>query len=156
MELEQAMQVLAELERENVRYVLVGSMGMAVLGVIRATRDMDLFVDPDPQNVEQLRRALTAVFHDPSIAEITAEDLGGDYPAIQYVPPEGDFSIDLLARLGDRFRYDEIEWQSVLIDGVKVRVATARMLYRMKRDTVRPQDKLDAAELKRRFSLEED
>jgi hypothetical protein len=30
------------------------------------------------------------------------------------------------------------------------------MLYRMKRDTVRPLDKHDAAELKRRFALEDD
>jgi hypothetical protein len=30
------------------------------------------------------------------------------------------------------------------------------MLYRMKRDTVRPQDKADAVELERRFDLEED
>ena len=27
-------------------------------------------------------------------------DLLGDYPAVQYVPPEGTFSIDILTRLG--------------------------------------------------------
>jgi hypothetical protein len=37
-----------------------------------------------------------------------------------------------------------------------VRVATPSMLYRTKRDTVRPQDKLDAAEIKRCFDLEDD
>jgi hypothetical protein len=30
------------------------------------------------------------------------------------------------------------------------------MLYRMKRDTIRPQDRLDAAELRRRFDLADD
>ena len=63
---------------------------------------------------------------------------------------------DILARLGELFRYEDIEWQEVELDEVTVRVATPRMLYRMKRDTVRPQDKADAAELKRRFDLEED
>ena len=150
------MRILAALEREGVRYVLVGSMGMAIHGIVRATRDMDLFVDPEPDNVASVRRALRSVFADPSIDEITAEDLGGDYPAIQYTPPQGDFWIDVLARLGERFHYEDIEWQRVDIDGVGVRVATPRMLYRMKRDTVRLQDKADAAELKRRFALPED
>ncbi len=35
-------------------------------------------------------------------------------------------------------------------------VATPRMLYRMKRDTVRPQDRVDAQVLKQRFDLKED
>jgi hypothetical protein len=156
MELEAALKILAAFDRERVEYVLVGSMGMAVLGVIRATRDIDVFIAPDEANVARLRRALTSVFDDPSIDEITSADLSGDYPAIQYAPPSGDFSIDLLARLGERFRFDEIEWQEVTIDGIRVRVATPRMLYRMKRDTVRPQDKLDASALRDRFELEDE
>lgn len=156
MELEQALKILAAFDREGVEYVLVGSMGMAVLGVIRATRDIDVFVAPDEANVARLRRALASVFDDPSIDEITSADLAGDYPAIQYAPPSGDFSIDLLARLGERFRFEEIEWQEVVVNGIRVRVATPRMLYRMKKDTVRPQDKLDASVLRNRFDLEDD
>lgn len=150
------MKLLAALQREQVAYVLVGSMGMAMHGVIRATRDIDVFVDPSPENVDRLRRALHAVYGDSSIEEITADDLGGNYPAIQYVPPEGDFWIDILARLGERFHYEDLEWQEVDVEGVLVRVATPQMLYRMKRDTMRPQDKVDAAEMKRRFELEDD
>jgi hypothetical protein len=131
-------------------------MGMAVHGLVRATRDIDVFVDPSAANVDRLRRALHAVYADASIDQITAEDLGGGYPAVQYVPPKGDFWIDILARLGERFSYHDIEWQEVTIDGVNVRVATPSMLYRMKRDTVRPQDKLDAVEIRRCFNLEED
>jgi hypothetical protein len=156
VELEEALKILAAFDRERVEYVLVGSMGMAVLGVIRATRDIDVFIAPDEDNVARLRRALASVFDDPSIDEITSTDLAGDYPAIQYAPPSGDFSIDLLARLGERFRFDEIEWQEVKVDGIRVRVATPRMLYRMKRDTVRPQDKLDASALRDRFGLEDE
>lgn len=43
------------------------------------------------------------------------------------------------------------------MEGVSVRVATPRTLYRMKKDTVRPQDRLDAAALLQRFGpLEEE
>jgi hypothetical protein len=105
MDLEEAIRILQSLEREGVRYVLVGSMAMAAQGLVRATRDMDFFVAPDAENVERLRRALKAVFDgDPNLDQITAEDLGGDYPAVEYVPPHESYSLDILARLGEAFR----------------------------------------------------
>ncbi len=48
MTFDEAMAVLAAMQREHVRYVLVGSMAMAVHGVVRATQGMDLLVNPDP------------------------------------------------------------------------------------------------------------
>jgi hypothetical protein len=101
-----------------------------------------------------LRRALKSLFDDdPNVDQIRAEDLAGDYPAIEYAPPKGEYSIDLLARLGQAFRYETIEYEEIDLDGVRVRVATPTMLYRMKRDTVRPQDRLDAEVLRREFGL---
>jgi hypothetical protein len=40
-------------------------------------------------NVERLKRALRSVFADPSIEDISADDLLGDYPAVQYIPRRG-------------------------------------------------------------------
>jgi len=40
-------------------------------------------------------------------------------------------------------------------EGIRVPVATPRMLFRMKRDTVRPQDRADADRLRRQFKIEE-
>lgn len=155
MDFEEAKQVLAAFERAQVRYVLVGSMAMAVQGLVRATRDMDFFVSPEPDNIERLKTALKSVFADPSIDEISASELAGDYPAIQYVPPDGDFSLDILTRLGDAFRFETVESEELVVDGIRVWVATPRMLYRMKRDTVRPQDRVDATALRQRFNLED-
>jgi hypothetical protein len=155
MEYEDAKRILGALQAHGVEYVLVGSMAMATWGVTRATQDMDIFVLPEPDNVERLKAALRSVFEDPSIDEISAKDLAGPYPAIKYVPPAGDFSLDILARLGEAFAYRDLEWEELEVDGVVIRTATPAMLYRMKRDTVRPQDRLDAAELKRRYDLEE-
>lgn len=102
MDFEEAKQILRALEQEGVRYVLVGSMAMAAQGLVRATRDMDFFVAPDPENVERLKRSLRRVFgSDPNLDQITSEDLAGDYPAIEYVPPGGAYSIDILSRLGE-------------------------------------------------------
>src|SRR3954464_5790218 len=104
-----AMRILAALERHHVAYVLVGSMAMAAQGIVRATRDMDVFVSPDTVNVSRLQAALRDVFEDPDIDSISSADLEGDYPAIQYAPPGADYWIDILARLGEAFHYPDIE-----------------------------------------------
>lgn len=153
---EEARRILAAFEAEGVQYVLVGAMAMAAQGLIRATRDIDFFVSPDADNVERLRRALRALYDDPSVDEITAEDLAGAYPAIEYSPPHGRYSMDILARLGETFRYEDVESHDIVVEGVRIRVATPRMLHRMKRDTVRPQDRLDAEAIRERFGLEEE
>ena len=156
MTFEQAKIVLAALMREEVEYVLIGSMGMAAQGLVRGTRDMDLFVSPSPENVERLRASLKSVFGgDASVNEITAADLAGDYPAIQYAPPGAEYSLDIISRLGDAFRYEDLQWEEVIVDGVRIRVATPAMLYRMKKDTVRPQDRIDAEWIRRAFGLED-
>lgn len=156
MDFAEARRVVAAFERHQVAYVVVGSMAMAAQGVVRATRDMDVFVAPDAPNVGRLRAALRDLFDDPAVESITAEDLAGDYPAIQYVPPRADYWIDILSRLGEAFQFADLEAEVLDLDGVPFPTATARMLYRMKRDTVRPQDRLDAQVLKDRFGLEDD
>jgi hypothetical protein len=149
--------ILAAFEREGVRYVLVGSMAMAAQGIVRATRDADFFVAPDEENVERLRRALKSLFEgDPNVDQITASDLGGDYPAVEYTPPHGRYSMDILSRLGEAFRFEGLEAEDVIVEGIRARVATPRMLYRMKKDTVRPQDRMDADTIRTRFGLTEE
>jgi hypothetical protein len=158
IDFEETKRILAALEREGVRYVLIGAMAMAAQGLVRATHDLDFFVAPEAENVDRLKRAFKTLFdNDPNIDEISAEDLAGDYPAVEYTPPHGRYSVDILTRLGEAFRYPDIEAETLrTAEGTRISVATPRMLYRMKRDTVRPQDRLDAAAIKEEFSLEDD
>jgi hypothetical protein len=148
-----AMQIFSALQRHGVAYVLVGSMAMAARGIVRATRDIDFFIDADDGNVARLKAALREVFDDPEIDGISAADLAGEYPVIQYVPPGAEYWIDFLARLGETIHFADVEAETVEIEGLSIRVATPAMLYRMKRDTVRPQDRADAQVLKERFGL---
>jgi hypothetical protein len=153
---EQTRAVLAALEREGVQYVIFGAVALNLQGLARATEDLDVFVAPTEENVGRLRAALLSVFDDPHIEEITAEDLLGDYPAVQYVPPEGDFHIDILTRLGEAFRFEDLESERVDFDGLEVSVVTPATLYRMKKGTVRPRDRGDAERLRQRFGFEEE
>jgi len=156
MRLDDVLAVLDALERRGVRYAVFGGLAMAAHGFDRATRDLDLFVASDSDNVELLRRSLADVFDDPDIAQITAEDLGGDYPAIQYGPPGVDFTIDIVSRLGEAFLFDDLEIERVSAGPVEIAVVTPATLYRMKRDTVRPRDRDDAQRLARAFDLSAD
>ena len=142
------------LGEHGVEYVLVGGVAMSLHGVVRATEDVDVFVRPTEENAARLRVALRSLWDDDEIDGITAEDLGGRYPTIRYGPPDTDWAIDLLSRLGTRLRYDDLESEESEIGGVPVRVATPRALYRMKRDTVRPIDRADAEALRLAFDLE--
>ena len=96
------------------------------------------------------------MFDDPHIEEISSDELQGAYPALQYVPPDGEFHIDILVRLGDAFRFEDLEAARLPFESITVSVATPRTLYRMKRDTVRPKDRADAAWLRERFGLDDD
>jgi hypothetical protein len=147
--------VLAAFEREGVRYAIFGAAALNLHGLARFTEDLDVFLEPTADNVARLRRALASVFDDPSIEEITAEDLLGEYPAVQYVPPAGTFHVDLLTRLGQAFAYDDLEVIRAPFEDLTVSVVSPRTLYRMKRDTVRLKDKADAQLLKERFNLED-
>lgn len=155
MTFEQALEVLAALRRRGVDYAVVGGIALALHGIVRATEDLDLFVRPTAENVERIRLALRDLYDDPEIGLITAEDLAGEISVVRYGPPGVDYVIDIIARLGEAFAFDAIESQTVRVDGVAITVATPAMLYRMKRDTVRLQDRADAAELRRRFGLTE-
>lgn len=156
MSLEKIPDVLRALAEEHVDYVLIGAVAMMAHGLVRATEDLDFFVRPDPDNIGRLRAALRRVFPDDrAIDEISYEDLRGDYPAVRYNTPDESFGIDILARPGEAFAYDEMQFQEQLFDGIPVRVATPAMLYRMKKATVRWKDRIDAQQLRDRFGLED-
>jgi hypothetical protein len=149
------MRFLSALGDESVEYILIGGVAMNVHGRARATQDVDIFVRPSAENVARLQRAIGRVTNDPSVAEITSEDLAGAYPVVQYVSPDGLLQVDILARLGEAFSYDDLSWEQKAFGDVAVRVATARTLFRMKRDTVRPSDHVDAQWLAREYDVEE-
>lgn len=156
MDFDVVLDVFRAFEREGVRYKVVGAVAINLIGLPRTTGDLDIFVEPSVDNVDRMKRALKGVFHDPAIDEMSSEELLGDYPAIEYNPPDGTFHIDILHRLGETFHYDDIEVEVLDVEGVRVPCATARMVYRMKKDTVRPQDRADAERLREHFHFEEE
>jgi acylphosphatase len=150
------LRALGAFAEEGLEYVLIGAAAMGVHGIVRATEDLDVFVRGTPENVARLQRALRKVYgSDPNIDQISAQDLLGEYPAIRYYPPSGDLYFDVMTRLGTAASYETVEVEEKEIAGVRVRVASPRALYLLKRDTVRAIDRQDATALARAFKLDE-
>ena len=157
MDRDEILRVLRAFDAVGLDYVLIGATAMGVHGLIRATEDIDLFVKPNPDNIERLRTALTAAYDgDPNILDISTDDLLGDYPAVRYYPPSGDLYFDILTRLGEMVTFDSIERERKEVAGTAVWVATPAALYRLKKGTVRTKDHQDAAALRERFDLKEE
>ena len=157
MTLDEALEVLEALVDAEVEFVVIGAMAMAAQGLPRATQDLDLFLAPDAENLRAVKRALRELFDDPEVEQIDVDELMGEYPALEYVPPGGRFSVDLLTRLGEAFSWEDVREaaEEIAVGSVRVRVASPRLLYRMKRDSVRPQDRADAARIRQAFELED-
>ena len=157
MTLDEAQELFEALVREEVEFVVIGAIAMAAQGLPRATQDLDLFVAPHLRNLQALKRALRDLFDDPNVAQIDPEELMADYPAVEYVPPAGRFSVDILTRLGEAFSWEDVVGESddLTLGSLVVRVAKPQLLYRMKKDTVRPQDWADAARIREAFDLED-
>ena len=85
MDFELIRRVLGAFEREGVRYAVFGAAALNLHGLARFTEDLDVFLAPEAENIERVKRALRSVFDDPEIEGISAKDLLGDYPAVQYV-----------------------------------------------------------------------
>ncbi len=151
---DELLRVLRAFESAGLEYVLIGATAMGFHGVVRATEDVDLFVRASPENIERLRVALRAAYAgDSHVDEIRSEDLLGEYPAVRYYPPSGDLYFDVMTRLGDAASFDTVDAEIKHVDGIAVRVATPRALYRLKKSTVRPLDRQDAAMLREQFNL---
>lgn len=157
MERDEILQVLEAFQRTGLEYVLIGATAMGMHGLVRATEDVDLMIRATRENVERLKEAFRAVYDDdPNIAQISADDLLGEYPALRYYPPSGDLYYDVMTRLGEAASFETIEAELLEFEGIRVSVATPRALYLLKRSTVRPLDHRDAEALRQQFGLQDD
>ena len=143
------LKLLAAFEGHKVEYVLIGGYAIILHGFLRATQDIDLFIDPSEMNVARVRVALEEIYEDPSIREITAGELL-KYPVIRYGTEDG-FSIDLIARIDEAFRFSDLQYENKMIGDASVRVATPETLYKLKKDTRREIDQLDLRFLERKI-----
>ncbi|OPX32105.1 hypothetical protein B1H10_07945 [candidate division KSB1 bacterium 4484_188] len=140
------LKVLNSFDKHRVKYVLIGGVAMILHGMERLTRDIDIFIKMNHENVARLREALFSIFKDDYVGEITFEEFD-KYPVIRYGTPDG-FHIDFLVRIGELFSFEDLEYEIIEYQGIKINIATPEMLFKLKKNTIRERDKIDAIFLK--------
>ncbi|MCU1230406.1 MAG: hypothetical protein JWO97_3290 [Acidobacteria bacterium] len=151
MEFDALLAIAEAFRREDVRYEVCGGVAVNLHGAPRATEDADFLVDPSPENLAAIKRALQSIWDDPNLDELHDDDMCTDYPFLTYRPPNVSFSITLMARAAAT-RNDTT---TLDVRGVPVSIVTPRALYDMKRRTLRHQDGIDAIHLRERFDFPE-
>jgi hypothetical protein len=148
-ELEDLLGLCQSLNEQGVHYILIGGFAVILQGFVRATKDIDLLIDPSVANIQKIKKAM-GTLPDNAIALI-ADDEVENYEVVRIAD---EIVVDLMAKACGVAYEDAksgIEWHD--IEGVKIPVASIELLIRLK-DTIRPSDKVDVNFLKARL-LEE-
>lgn len=152
------------LEREHVRYVLIGGLALNIHGVERATMDVDLMLAMDPDNLQAFLRAAQALqlapvlpvalqdFADPAIRRNWVEQKR--MLAFALRPPEATApTLDILVQPQVDFAAAWARRVEKDLGDVRVSVAHVDDLIKLKSGTGRQSDAADIVALERLKAL---
>ena len=143
-ELEDLVAICRSLNKEGVRYLLIGGFAVILHGLVRTTKDIDLLIDPSEENIRRLKKAL-GTLPDNAVALIADDDVR----KYRVVRVADEVVVDLMAEACG------ISYEEALAAGVEHRelsdvtipIAKKEVLIRMK-DTIRDSDKSDVGFLR--------
>jgi predicted nucleotidyltransferase len=137
--------LLRSLNESDVRYLIIGATAFAAHGWVRATADLDLFIDDDEANVERLRAALSAFGYDITDAGLE------DFRRYKILLRQYDLPLDLHPFVAGVVDFQECWSRRVTADigGVEAPFASLDDLIAMKRAAGRPRDREDLRQLER-------
>jgi hypothetical protein len=126
------------------RYLVVGAYAMVHYTEPRFTKDLDVWVDPDPGNAVRTFAALAA--YGAPMEGVTAEDFAD--PGLVFQIGIAPNRVDVLMGLtGLEFGPAWDRSVGVTYDEIPIRILSLDDLIRNKRSLDRPQDRLDVAAL---------
>jgi len=152
-------EVFRELNRNKVRYMVVGGGAVVLHGVVRMTADLDLFVDFEEKNLLKFTEALTRLGYRPKIP-VQASDFADKSKREKWKKEKNMlvFSFYHLKRYQDHvdvFVYEPVEFKKAYKEKeimkagrVRIPVISIKYLTKMKAIAGRPQDLADIKALK--------
>ena len=131
-------EVCSVLNSEAARYVVVGASAMQLWGTTRATRDIDILIEPTEENATRVLNALSHLGFDMA-AEFSAKDI-----IARVVTMIGDIpNVDILTRAWNlRWVDAHVNAKDFDVEGVRIPAASIEDLIESKR-TGRLQDAAD-------------
>lgn len=136
--------LLKSLNDHEVTYVIIGATAFPVHGYVRATLDIDIFIEPTPQNAEKTLQALRAFGYD--VADLSAEDLLTKKILIRQYMVETDMHPYV-----EGVSFDEV-WDEKIAseyEDIPVYFAGLDSLIKMKEAADRPKDREDLKYLRK-------
>ena len=156
-------EILREFQKEKIKYILVGGIALNLLGVERATHDMDILVEMTDDN----------------LAKVVSILGNKGYKVKQPVDPMGiadkkiraDWIYNKNMKAFNFYKEDEMKEVDIIIDSpvqypeakkdaiwlksgqLALPVISIKKLIKMKKDTGRPTDRFDVKALKRMEKL---
>lgn len=134
----QLAEVCHSLNRERARYVLVGARAMQLWGTTRATRDIDILIEPTVPNAQRVLRALNGLGFGLA-REWLAEEVANRFVTIIGDSPRVDI---LTLAVSVRYARAKKTAQVFEVEGVEIPTASLDDLIASKR-TGRLQDAAD-------------
>ena len=137
-QIEDLARICRALNEAGARYVLIGGFAVIARGGARTTKDIDFLIDPSPDNVSRVKRALR-ILEDHAADEIADDDVAR-YSVVRIAD---EVVVDLMARACDvDYSIAARDLEMLTIGGVSVPVVSLRTLIRTK-NTMRPSDAAD-------------
>jgi hypothetical protein len=138
--------LLSAFNAHNVRYLIVGGYAYAEYAEPRTTKDLDLFVQPDPKNAVATYEALAEF--GANLADVAIADFAS--PGLIFQIGVAPFRIDIICSI-DGLTFDETYETSKLgmvDDEIPVRYISQENLIVNKLAAGRPQDLVDVNKLR--------
>jgi hypothetical protein len=148
--------ILAALVEEDVEFLVIGGLAVGYHGYVRATKDVDVVPNPDPENLARLARALDGLdahvegveeFGDQELPDPLDPDalgLGGNWVLETRLG-----RLDVMQWIGDEALWGQLVQGAVEdeIAGLRMRILGYDDLVRLKHQAGRPEDLLDIERL---------
>jgi hypothetical protein len=138
--------LLSEFENTKVEYLLVGGQAVALHGFPRFTKDADLWVRDEPENLERVRTALGNFGAPKDVIDQLEAAQPLDVLWMGLPPARIDLMKGVPAGDFERAWSARVEFS---VGGVKVLVVSKAELILLKRASGRPQDLVDAENLEK-------
>jgi predicted nucleotidyltransferase len=140
-------QILGDLNRVGVRYVLIGGIALIRHGVVRATRDVDVILAPEPENLERLRALIAEWPATRPDGSPVPDDAVAPGRTIHLATPHGE--LDLLAERLPPLSFAELSARAETrrVDGVEALICSLADLVALKRIAGRERDLVDLHDL---------
>lgn len=146
-------QILRHLTDADVRFVVVGGLALGAWGVVRGTKDVDIVVAPDPENLERIAEVAVGIHGHVQAGEsflssqlsLAARLATGEQVAIE----TNLGRLDVVQGLDGVPAYEELRERATETDvlGVTVAVCSVEDLKTMKRAAGRTRDLADLEDL---------